>query len=148
MACVFCGIVAGTEPASRIYADDEVTAFMALHPSSPGECLVIPNVHVDHFTDLEDRLAARIMVVAQRIGRRMREEFKPERVGYVVHGYGVPHAHLIVVPQHGPYDITSARFAGIEDGRVVFKVSLGATPDRDTLNRQATALGRDQEPKP
>jgi histidine triad (HIT) family protein len=139
-SCAFCRIVAGTEPASRIYADEHVTAFMTLHPSAPGECLIIPNLHVDHFTDLDDVLATRIMTLAQRIGRRQREAFGPLRVGYVVHGFGVAHAHLIIVPQHGPYDITSSRFAKIEDGRVVFRHTDRPTPDRATLDAQAALL--------
>ena len=140
MACVFCEIIAGASPASIIYRDELVMAFMTIHPSSPGECTVIPIAHVDHFTDVEDGTAQRIMLVAQRIGRRMRRVFQPQRVGMVVHGYGVAHAHLILVPQHGPYDITSARFARIENGQIVFTVQHVATPDRPVLDEHARLL--------
>ena len=140
MACVFCAIIAGTSPASIIYRDDLVVAFMTITPSSPGECAVIPIAHVDHFTDIEDATSQRIMLVAQRIGRRMRDVFQPQRVGMVVHGYGVAHAHLILVPQHGPYDITSARFARIENGQIVFTVRHGPRPDRRVLDDHARLL--------
>jgi histidine triad (HIT) family protein len=113
---------------------------MTLHPSSPGECTVIPLAHVDHFTDVEDGTAMRIMRVAQRIGRQMREVFQPERVGMVVHGYGVTHAHLILVPQHGPHDITSARFARVEKGQVVFTAQHISTPERHVLDEHARLL--------
>ncbi len=146
MACVFCEIIEGTSPASIIYRDAFVIAFMTIHPSSPGECTVIPLAHVDHFTDVEDGTAERIMRVAQRIGRRMREVFQPQRVGMVVHGYGVAHAHLILVPQHGPYDITSSRFAQVENGQVVFTVRHIATPERRVLDEHARLLsGADAE---
>ena len=140
MACVFCGIIHGTSPASIIHRDEAVIAFMTITPSSPGECVVIPIAHVDHFTDVDDVTSQRIIVVAQRIGRRMRDVFKPQRVGMVVHGYGVAHAHLIVVPQHGPYDITSARFAHVEDGRVVFSVRHIPPPERGVLDQHARLL--------
>jgi len=140
MACVFCAIIAGAAPASVIYRDDLVIAFMTIHPSSPGECTVIPVAHVDHFTDVEDETAERIMRVAQHIGRRMRLAFQPQRVGMVVHGYGVAHAHLILVPQHGPYDITSARFAQVENGQVVFTVRHIVTPERHVLDEHARLL--------
>ena len=140
MACVFCAIIEGTAPASIIYRDELVIAFMTIHPSSPGECTVIPLAHVDHFTDVEDKTAERIMLVAQHIGRRMREVFQPERVGMVVHGYGVAHAHLVLVPQHGPNDITSARFARIENGQVVFTVQHIATPERRVLDEHSRLL--------
>lgn len=93
---------------------------MTLRPTAPGECLVIPKAHIDHFTDIPDEVAQRIMVVAQRIGRRMRSAFPLERVGFLAHGYGVAHAHLIIVPQPGPHHLTSDRFARIVDGRVAF----------------------------
>ena len=101
-SCVFCQIVARQSPASFVYEDDVIAAFMTLQPTAPGECLIIPKAHVDHFTDLSDDIAQRIMLVAQRLGRRMREVFSLERVGYLVHGYGVAHAHFVVIAQQGP----------------------------------------------
>jgi histidine triad (HIT) family protein len=139
-ACIFCEIVAGRAPVSLIHEDDLVSAFMGIQPTAPGECLVIPKAHIDHFTDLPDALAERIIVVAQRIGRQIRTMFQPQRVGYVVHGYGVAHAHLIIVPQHGPYHLTSDRFARIEDGRIVFDLANVPFADRAQLDAQARAL--------
>ena len=43
----FCKIVAGEAPASVIYQDDQVMAFMTLHPTPPGEFLIIPKGHID-----------------------------------------------------------------------------------------------------
>lgn len=77
------------------------------------------------------------MLVAQRIGRALRVGLEPDRIGYVVHGYGVPHAHLIVVPQHSPTDIVSGRTAGIDDGKVTFSVSRLPQVDRQALDHMA-----------
>jgi histidine triad (HIT) family protein len=140
MSCIFCQILANDAPASFIYNDELVAAFMSLQPTAPGECLVIPRAHVDHFTDLPDEVAQRIILVAQRIGRRMKEAFSCERIGYLVHGYGVPHAHFIIVPQQGPYHLTSDRFARIEDGKVVFDISRIAIAERAALDEHARIL--------
>jgi len=140
VACIFCEIVAGRAPASVIHQDDVLVALMGIQPTSPGECLIIPKAHVDHFTDVPDEVAARIMVVAQRIGRAMRAVFAPQRVGYLVHGYGVAHAHLILVPQQGPHHLTSDRFARAEDGRVVFSLDAIPFAGRADLDQQAHAL--------
>jgi histidine triad (HIT) family protein len=140
MACVFCEIIAGREPASFVYRDDLVAAFMTLQPTAPGECLIIPNDHIDQFTDVPDDVAARIMRVAQHLGRRMREVFEVQRVGYLVHGYGVAHAHFIIVPQQGPHHLTSDRFARIENDRVVFDLTRIAVADRATLDEHARQL--------
>lgn len=146
MRCVFCEIVAGKAPASVIYADDRVTAFMGIQPSNPGECMVIPHSHIDHFTDVPDDLAAHIMVVAQKIGRKMKQVFSPTRVGFVVHGYGVPHAHLVIVPQHRSDDITSGRYARESGGRIVFDRTGIPMVNRKQLDQQAAALRIEKEP--
>lgn len=146
MSCIFCEIVAGRAPASFVHEDELAAAFMTLQPTAPGECLVIPREHVDHFTDLPDATARHIMGVAQRIGRRLREVFRPERVGFVVHGYGVAHAHLIIVPQHGPHHLTSDRFARIVDGRIVFDLARTPVVDRSVLDAHARLLAADAEP--
>ena len=59
---------------------------------------------------------------------------------YLLHGYGVPHAHLIVVPQHGPDDITSGRLAYLEGGQIKFGVGHLNEPPREELDRLARLL--------
>lgn len=97
-SCPFCDIVHGTGPVSLVYEDDLTMAFIPLQPIYPGACIVIPKVHIDHFTDLPDELAVRIMVVSQRIGRKIMEVYQPLKVGMVVHGFGVRHAHMNLIP--------------------------------------------------
>lgn len=139
-SCVFCKIVAGEEPASVLYEDEGVMAFMDTRPVNAGQFVVIPREHVDHFCDLPDDLACRILVQAQRLSRNLRERLRPERVGLVVHGYGVAHAHLIVAPQHGPDDITSGRMAYSEGGQIKFGVGHLNEPTREELDGLARLL--------
>lgn len=142
--CVFCGIVAEKEPASKIYEDDKVISFMSIQPIHPGESVVIPKVHIDHFTDIDDDTAQHLIFIAQRIGRRMRQVFQPKRVGMIVHGFGVPHAHLILVPQHHPDDLTSGRFAHLEEGKIIFSLRHIPIANRSVLDEHARllAIGR------
>src|SRR5688572_7861748 len=147
MTCIFCEIIARRAPASFVYEDEVVAAFMSLYPTAAGECLVIPKQHVDHFVDLPDPIAEHIMRIAQRIGRQMRSVFPLERVGFLVHGYGVAHAHLVIVPQQGPHHLTSDRFAHIENGRIVFNLSDISEADRSTLNEHARLLSLTSSPE-
>ena len=138
--CPFCEIVVGRSPASVVYSDDQVMCFMTLRPTRPGECMVIPKQHIDHFSDIPDELAGHIMIIAQRVGRKMRSQFEGERVGMVIHGFGVPHAHLILLPQQDTTDITSGRFSKIEDGEIVFDHKQLQRLDREVLDEHATRL--------
>ena len=141
--CVFCLIVAGDSPASVIWQDEQAMALMNLRAVNKGECMVIPKEHIDHFTDIPDPLAAKILLVAQRIGRKIMQVCQPQRIGYVVHGYGVPHAHFLIVPQNDPNDITSRRFMRVVDGEIEFTEQLLPLIPRDELDRMAAELAID-----
>lgn len=115
---------------------------MDIRPVRPGQLVVIPRQHVDHFTDLPDDLAAAVFLTGQRLGRVLRNLLEPQRVGMIVHGFGVPHAHLIVLPLEHPWDITSAQFAVIRNGQLSFRweaVPIAARAELDTL---ATSIAR------
>lgn len=45
--CLFCKIVAGTIPASKVYEDEICLAFNDIHPQAPTHVLVIPKEHFD-----------------------------------------------------------------------------------------------------
>ena len=45
--CIFCGIVAGTMPAERVYEDERTVAFLDIAPACDGHVLVIPRAHSD-----------------------------------------------------------------------------------------------------
>lgn len=141
-ACIFCQIIDRKAPSSIVYEEEKIISFMTLRPTRPGECLIIPKAHIDHFTDIPDELAAHMMVTAQRIGRKMLQEFPGDRIGMIVHGYGVAHAHLIMFSQQHPDDIVSGRFAKIEEGKVVFDHLQMPLIDRKVLDKHAKRLGR------
>ena len=69
-SCVFCKIVTGALPASRLYEDDAVLAFKDLHPQAPFHALVIPKVHVatlNDFGDAQGALVGNLLLVAKRL---------------------------------------------------------------------------------
>jgi len=69
--CVFCGIVAGRNPAAIEYEDDEILAFPDIYPKAPIHLLIIPKRHVASVMALEPTdapLVGRLVLVAKRIG--------------------------------------------------------------------------------
>ncbi|MSR61050.1 MAG: HIT domain-containing protein [Planctomycetes bacterium] len=70
MSCVFCRIVGGELPATRVYEDADVLAFRDLHPQAPSHVLVVPKVHVDSLHELVDpRLAGALLAAAAQVAR-------------------------------------------------------------------------------
>ena len=140
MNCIFCKIVSSEAESSKVYEDDQILAFMDIQPVREGQVLVVPKGHIDHFSDISDELATKIFLKSHQISKSIRTNLHNERVGLVVHGYGVAHAHMIVVPQHHEDDITTGRMAKIEDGKVIFTIKNLEVASREELEKTAQLI--------
>lgn len=52
MSCLFCRVIAGEIPSSKVYEDDEVYAFNDINPQAPLHVLVVPKRHIATTNDL------------------------------------------------------------------------------------------------
>ena len=108
MPSIFSRIIEGEVPSRMVWEDDECVAFLDVRPLAPGHVLVVPRQETDQWTDLGPGLAAHLTSVAHTIGRAQMEVFAPARIGVVVAGFEVPHAHVHVVPINGMGDLDFA----------------------------------------
>ena len=72
MSCLFCKIVAGEIPSTKVYEDELVLAFRDIAPQAPTHILVIPKVHipsVDGVTAENSAVVAHIFEVIPRIAK-------------------------------------------------------------------------------
>ena len=51
-SCLFCRIIAGDIPATRIFEDEELIAFDDINPQAPMHVLVVPRLHVATLNEL------------------------------------------------------------------------------------------------
>jgi diadenosine tetraphosphate (Ap4A) HIT family hydrolase len=98
MTTIFSRIIAGEIPGTFVYRDDRCVAFMSINPLARGHVLVVPIEEIDHWIDASPDLAAHLFSVSHRIGRAQKRAFDCERVGVIIAGYEVPHAHIHVIP--------------------------------------------------
>lgn len=91
---VFTKIMRGEIPGEIIYQDDVCAVLMTIEPFSPGHCLVVPRQQIDHLWDADDELYTHLMQVTKTIARAMRSTYDYPRIGQMVEGFGVPHAHI------------------------------------------------------
>lgn len=99
---IFSRIINGEIPAYKIYEDENIIAFLDMHPQNPGHTLVVPKIQVDHIWDLSDKDYEYLWKTVKKIGIHIREVIGSPRVGVVVEGFGVPHTHVHLVPiYHG-----------------------------------------------
>ena len=95
---IFTRIINGEIPAHRIYEDSRVIAFLDIRPLAKGHTLVIPKKQVDHIWDLEASDYDYLWQTTQKIAIHMRNVMDIARVGIVVKGFDVPHAHIHLIP--------------------------------------------------
>nr|WP_255440541.1 HIT family protein [Paracoccus sp. MC1854] len=136
---MFCRIARGELPAHVVHEDDEIMAFLDLHPIRPGHALVIPKAHHVWFEDVPAPLAARIMECSQMLARRMKRLYGVERVAMFFTGIHVPHAHAHVVPMHEVHDVTSQAY--LAEGLTGF--SAPPRLSEEEMARVARELARD-----
>lgn len=96
MASVFTLIIDGELPGRFIWKDDHCVAFLTINPLTPGHTLVVPREEIDEWTDVDPGLWAHLSGVAHIIGGAIREAFDNARIGVVIAGFEVPHAHIHV----------------------------------------------------
>lgn len=95
---IFTKIINGEIPAHKIYEDNKVVAFLDNNPATKGHVLVVPRQQVDHIWDLDDKNYQYLWKVAKNIGQHMRQVIQSPRIGIMVEGFGVPHAHIHLIP--------------------------------------------------
>src|SRR4051794_34161962 len=101
--CVFCAIIAGTTPASIVYADDDHVAFLDRRPLFEGHTLLVPREHVVTLADLPAPRVGPFFIVAQRLSIAVPQAM--DAVGSFVAmnnivSQSVAHLHCHVVPRN------------------------------------------------
>jgi histidine triad (HIT) family protein len=95
---IFTKIIKGEIPAHKIYEDDDVLAFLDIHPIVPGHTLVIPKKQVEFVWDLSDEDYKKLMTTVKKIALHLRETLDVSYVGEKIVGTDIPHAHVHLIP--------------------------------------------------
>jgi len=111
MTTIFSRIIQGELPGTFVWRDPDVVAFMSINPLARGHALVVPVAEVDHWIEADAALATRLFEVARAIGIAQEAAFGCERVGVVIAGYEVPHAHIHVIPTNSMSQFSFANAA-------------------------------------
>jgi histidine triad (HIT) family protein len=137
MPSVFTRIIEGELPGRFVWKDDRCVAFLTIEPMRPGHTLVVPREEVDHWIDLDTATCQHLFEVARVIGSAQNAAFRPRRVGMMIVGDEVPHAHLHLVPiDH----VGQLSFANVD--RDVDPAALDAAAD--AIREELRALGRSE----
>ncbi len=104
MDCIFCKIVNKEIPATVIFEDDDVLAFMDIGPIIKGHALVIPKNHYDPVTETPDEILAKMHITAKKIAAAQMNALGADGVNIMQNngasaGQEVEHIHIHVIPR-------------------------------------------------
>ena len=72
--CIFCKIIAGDIPSTKVYEDETVLAFRDIAPQAPTHILVIPKVHIEDCNGISAENSAIVAHIFEVIPQIAKEE--------------------------------------------------------------------------
>ncbi len=153
--CIFCEIVAGRmETPGVFWENSEFMAWLAIDPNTPGFTCVIPKRHYgSDVLKMPDAVLSRFIMASKKVALILEKYFSDVgRVGLIMEGTGIDHAHIKLVPMHGTQHLKEGRWKQILSGKEFWFdtyegwISSGSGPmaDPKALKRLATELRKVQ----
>lgn len=102
--CVFCKIVAGQIPSSKVFENDKILAILDINPLAFGHTLVMPKSHHELLTDMPSDLAKDVIEAVHKLAPAVVKAASAEGFNVLqnnkgVAGQAVPHVHFHIIPR-------------------------------------------------
>ncbi len=102
--CIFCGIIAGSIPAKKVYEDSETLAFLDINPRNPGHTLVIPKVHAETIFEISEEDLRNLISAVRKLSIAVKEGTRSDGISISASngksaGQMVPHLHFHIIPR-------------------------------------------------
>ena len=103
--CIFCKIAAGEIPSATLYEDADFRVILDVSPASKGHALILPKEHYANLYELEDELAAKVLVLAKKMITKLKDIVGCDGYNIVQNngtaaGQTVFHFHMHLIPRY------------------------------------------------
>ncbi len=107
--CIFCQIVSGQIPSSKVYEDEEVLAFLDITQVTTGHTLVIPKKHYRNMLEMDAEAASSLFARVPKIAKQLQEKLGASGVNIINNneeaaGQTVFHTHVHLLPRFDESD--------------------------------------------
>jgi histidine triad (HIT) family protein len=154
--CIFCEIVSGHISKDLIFwEDEEFMAFLSIDPNTPGFSCVIPKKHFDSdVLKLPDGVLSHYILATKKVAKILENYYADTgRVGLIMEGTGINHAHIKLSPMHGTENLKRGEWQQVLSGKEFWFdkyegwISSGSGPmaDFEKLKILATNLKKSQK---
>ncbi len=102
--CIFCKIIDGKIPSTKIYEDDKVLAFLDISPVNKGHVLIVSKEHTEDFLSMSEKNINDVFLAAQKIAEAVMKGTNAEGFNLGMNnkpaaGQVVFHSHLHIIPR-------------------------------------------------
>jgi len=113
--CVFCQIINGNIPSSKVYEDENFLAILDLSQTTYGHTLVMPKKHYDNFLEMPSDEYADLMAKTQEISKLVINKLNAKGVNILINtnevaGQTVMHTHVHIIPRYSKEDTIKITF--------------------------------------
>ncbi|OWE74161.1 histidine triad protein [Escherichia coli] len=113
--CIFCSIIQGDIPSSKVYEDEQVLAFLDISQTTKGHTLVIPKQHVRNLLKMTAETASHLFARIPKITRAIQSATGATAMNIInnneaLAGQTVFHAHVHLVPRYNEEDGISIQY--------------------------------------
>ena len=107
--CIFCKIIAGEIPSSKVYEDDQVAAFLDISQVTPGHTLVVPKQHFRNLLEMDADSASQLFARVPDIARKVMKATGAKGMNILnnneeIAGQTVFHTHVHLAPRYDETD--------------------------------------------
>jgi len=107
--CIFCQIVSGQIPSSKVYEDEEVLAFLDITQVTKGHTLVIPKKHYRNMLEMDAEAASSLFARVPKIAKQLQEKLGSSGINIINNneeaaGQTVFHTHVHLLPRFDATD--------------------------------------------
>lgn len=102
--CIFCKIIAGDIPSSKVYEDEQVLAFLDITQVTPGHTLIIPKNHCRNLLDMTAETASQVFSIVPKLAQALMKTTGADGLNLINNseeaaGQTVFHAHIHLLPR-------------------------------------------------
>ncbi|NQU83666.1 MAG: HIT family protein [Parcubacteria group bacterium] len=103
--CLFCKIINGQVPATKVYENDKVVAFLDISPVNQGHTLVVPKEHSENLLDISDDVLCEVSIATKKVGQAIVSGLGVGGFNLIqnngsVAGQVISHFHWHLIPRH------------------------------------------------
>ena len=117
--CPFCEISAGRLQTATFWEDSLFMAFLSIDPNTEGFSCVIPKKHFgSDVLKMPDNILQKFIIASKKVSKIL-EKYYPDvgRVGLIMEGTGIDHAHIKLAPMHGTENLKQGEWKQFLSGK-------------------------------